>query len=474
MATFTGTASVSRPGTSSEPSHEPERGMQLGRYELLHRIASGGMAQVWAARQTGDFGFSRACAVKVIRPEMAGSKSFRSMFLDEARLAAKIRHPHVVEVFDLGEQGPIVFQVMELVEGDTLSALLRGADDDELHPMDPAMVARIMSDMASGLHAAHELKGEDGAPLQLVHRDVSPQNILVSIDGVTKLADFGIAKALGRLAEETDAGQVKGKFSYLAPEQAARRSIDRRSDVFAAGIVLWEALTGKRLFRGADAIDTLSRVLRGKIDDPRAYVPSLPSELVAVTMKALEREPENRYQTARDLSEALDEAAQAARITMSARQVGAAVSARVAGRVGAQRKAIATAAIDITLGTAPATSNSPLKSFELKRSRNVMIAAAFFAFLVGAGWTVRSQIVSNSRQTLTPLSTESNVALAPAPSSPAASASSIASVVGDPSTSNAPAASSSIRSPASTRRIAPNKNKSTAPPKPTLPFRNPY
>ena len=420
MPTSTATASVAPPSSPNEPSYEPARGLQLGRYELLHRIASGGMAQVWAARQTGEFGFSRACAVKVIRPEMAGSKSFRSMFLDEARLAAKIRHPNVVEVFDLGEQGPIVYQVMELVEGDTLGALLRGADD-EPHPMNPAMVARIMSDMASGLHAAHELKDENGAPLQLVHRDVSPQNILVSIDGVTKIADFGIAKALGRLVEETDAGQVKGKFSYLAPEQAARRGVDRRSDVFATGIVLWEALSGRRLFRGDDAIDTLSRVLLGTIVDPREHVPTLPPELVAVTMKALEREPAKRFQTARELSEALDDAAQAAGIVMSARQLGAAVSARVGARVGEQRKAIATAAIDVTLGTAPATSTSP-KSIEPKRTRSLALVAALFAFLVVAGFTVRSQIEHDSP------------AIVAAPNSPPSALSSSA-----PSTSTTPA-----------------------------------
>ncbi len=324
--------SVSIPDAGGEidPSYEPRAGLRLGRYELVKRIAAGGMAEVWVARQTGEFGFSRVCAVKVIRPEYADSASFRSMFLDEARLAAKIHHPHVVEVFDLGEQGPVLYLAMELVKGCTLSTLLRRQERAGGAPLTPGMIARIISDMAAGLHAAHELEGDDGAKLGLVHRDISPQNILISVDGVAKIADFGIAKALGRLADETDGGQIKGKYSYLSPEQAARRPLDRRTDVFSTGIVLWEALVGRRLFRGEDAIDTLTRVRSAPIPDPREIVPALPAELATVTMKALERDPALRYQTAVELSDALDAAAQTTGIAVSTRQLGAAIAARMA------------------------------------------------------------------------------------------------------------------------------------------------
>ena len=200
MGTATLTSSADVP-VSEEPSVEPVAGMRLGRYELVKRIASGGMAQVWSAQQLGEFGFRRACAVKVIRPEYATSSSFRRMFLDEARLAAGIHHPNVVEVFDLGEAGPVVYQAMELVRGCTLAKLLARAGGDESsgsrHGLDTGVVCRIVADMAAGLHAAHELTDETGNALQIVHRDVSPQNILVSVDGMAKIADFGVAKAFG-------------------------------------------------------------------------------------------------------------------------------------------------------------------------------------------------------------------------------------------------------------------------------------
>src|ERR1700722_10650846 len=177
MARATASVSEPVPRSAPDPSYEPPPGLRLGRYELVERIASGGMAQVWVARQTGGFGFSRTCAVKVIRPELSESRSFRSMFLDEARLASKIHHPNVVEVYDLGEEGPIVYLAMELVKGSSLARLLQPRVGIDHVGLVPGMIARIIADMASGLHAAHELRNDDGALLQLVHRDISPQNI---------------------------------------------------------------------------------------------------------------------------------------------------------------------------------------------------------------------------------------------------------------------------------------------------------
>ena len=216
--------------------------MKLGRYELLHPIASGGMAQVWAAEQTGDLGFRKLIALKTIRPDFAFDPTFRAMFLDEAQLASRIRHANVVEVLDLGVEGPTIFQAMTFVEGAPLSAWLNRAGSNRL-PLGAGL--RITIDMFHGLHAAHELCDDEGKALGLVHRDVSPQNVLIGIDGIAKLADFGIAKAFGRQAEETTYGDVKGKLGYVAPELLDGYPATPQSDLFSAGVVLWEILTGR-------------------------------------------------------------------------------------------------------------------------------------------------------------------------------------------------------------------------------------
>jgi serine/threonine-protein kinase len=293
------------PVQGSPHALEPRRGLRLGRYELVTPIARGGMAEVWVARQLGDLGFRKLVAVKTIRAEYAENASFRRMFLDEARLAARIHHANVVEVLDLGEDGPIVFQAMTLIEGDSIAGLLRRwSQRGESGGLPPALAIRMLADAAAGLHAAHELTDDDGAKLLLVHRDVSPHNILVGLDGVAKIADFGIAKALGRLSDETEAGQVKGKFSYLSPEQVARTPPDRRSDVFACGIVLWEMLTGVRLFRGDDPVDTIEKVRSMRIPDVRDIAPGLAAPIAEATARALARDPNDRFPSAAAFAEA--------------------------------------------------------------------------------------------------------------------------------------------------------------------------
>jgi eukaryotic-like serine/threonine-protein kinase len=464
------TASVSStPSDSAGASFELQRGMRLGRYELLHRIASGGMAQVWVARQTGDFGFARTCAVKVIRPELANSRSFRSMFLDEARLAARIRHPHVVEVFDLGESGPTIFQAMELVEGDSLAGLLRGARAGSAARLDAGMVARIMSDMASGLHAAHELRDEAGNALHLVHRDISPQNILVSLNGIAKIADFGVAKALGRLTDETDAGQLKGKFSYLSPEQANRKAIDRRSDIFACGIVLWEALTRKRLFRGDDALDTLARVLNAEVVDPREHVPQIPAPIAEVTMRALSRAPEERPQTAAELSDAIEHAATSAGVAVSARQLAVVLQAGIGERVERQRSAIAQAATEITRATAPTSSPVTPTARRSRRAAVIGIGGVAFAAIATSLFFARQH----------PAAVEGTVVVSTVQSVAASAAVTSAAVV-TPSATPEPSAkppattASSSAKPASVpgrHRVIPATSASAGP---RLPFGNPY
>jgi serine/threonine-protein kinase len=319
---------------------ELKEGLRLGRYELLVPIARGGMAEVWIARLLGDLGFSRIVAVKTIRPEYAEDPAFRSSFFEEARLAARLRHANLVEVFDLGEEGPILFQAMTLIEGDSVSKLLRSVERLEGPGFLPPIATRIMVDALAGLHAAHELTDEEGVPMQLVHRDVSPHNILVGVDGVSKLCDFGVAKALGRVVNETDRGQLRGKFGYLSPEQVERKPIDRRSDLFAAGAVLWEMITGKPLFRGADVMETLASVTTSEIPDPRSVVKTrfVPDSLAEATLKALARDPKKRFQSAAEMIDALEPPG--ARARASNKDVSDFVSRLCGPRIEAQREAI--------------------------------------------------------------------------------------------------------------------------------------
>ena len=301
-------------------------------------LATGGMAQVWVAKQTGELGFSRIVALKTIRPDLAEDESFRRMFLEEARMASRIRHANVVEVLDLGEEGPILFQAMPLIEGDSMTGLMRRWHrQGNAGGLPVPIVVRIVADAATGLHAAHTLSDEDGIALELVHRDVSPHNILVALDGSAKIADFGIAKALGRMVDETEPGQIKGKFAYLAPEQVARKPLDRRADVFALGIVLWEALTGKRLFRGEDAMDTVQKVLHMEIPDPRVLSPGIPPMVAQIALRALERDADKRFWTASELADALDAAARHAGVAASTKDVAALVKVLAGADLEAQR-----------------------------------------------------------------------------------------------------------------------------------------
>jgi len=278
---------------------------RLGRYEILGEIASGGMATVFLGRVTGAKGFQRLVAIKRLHPHLESEEEFVSMFLDEARLAAKIRHPNVVATLDV-EDDEHLYLVMEYVEGDRLLALLRhAAKTGEKIP--PAIAVRIAMDTLAGLHAAHELTDDDGSLIGLVHRDVSPQNILVSVDGSVKLVDFGIAKASARLSVTRD-GQLKGKIAYMAPEQTKRSEIDRRVDIFAMGIITWEMLTAKKLFNGESDVEVLNQLLFEPIPRLREVAPTVPASLDSVVARALERDPAKRFATAAEFSDALERA----------------------------------------------------------------------------------------------------------------------------------------------------------------------
>jgi serine/threonine protein kinase len=261
------------------------------------------MATVYVAKKIGVAGFERLVAIKCCHPHLRDDEDFVTMFLDEARLAAMIRHPNVVATLDVSD-GEFLYLVMEYVEGCSFGNMFKYAGKVG-KTLPPAISVRVMIDTLLGLHAAHELKDADGKPIGLVHRDVSPQNVLIGIDGVSRITDFGIAFASAR-ATVTQEGRIKGKFSYLSPEQAKAQPVTRRADIFSAGTVLWEALTGRPLFRRADEASTVSAVLSAAIPLPSSVNRALPKGLDAIVMKALERDPDNRYRTAAEFAEALE------------------------------------------------------------------------------------------------------------------------------------------------------------------------
>jgi serine/threonine protein kinase len=280
-------------------------GTRLGRYELLVPIARGGMARVWAARLHGQRGFQKLVAIKTILPHLAEEAEFERMFLDEARIASGVHHPNVCEIYELGEEKRTLYLVMEWVNGDSLSRVLRSSGKTE--PVDSRVIARVVADACAGLHAAHELTDEDGRSLGVVHRDLSPHNILLTADGTAKVADFGVAKALGQLHEATSAGQLKGKIAYMAPEQVTGAAIDRRSDVFSLGCVLYEATTGQRPFRGDGDHQVMHAVLKGEFPPPSSLIRQYPQELERIVLRALSPQPILRYPTAERMRFALEE-----------------------------------------------------------------------------------------------------------------------------------------------------------------------
>ncbi len=281
------------------------RGMSLGRYELLSPIAVGGMARVWAARLHGQHGFTKLVAIKTILPHLASDPEFERMLIDEARIASGVRHPNVVEIYELGEERGVVYIAMEWVYGDSLAHVLKpGATSI---PLDPRLAARVVADVAAGLHAAHNLTDEEGRALQVVHRDVSPHNLLVSLDGNVKVTDFGVAKAIGASHKATSAGELKGKIAYMSPEQASGGAIDRRSDVFSLGCVLYEATTGLRPFRGEGEHRVIQEVISGTFTPPSRVVRGYPYELERIVLRAMAALPLHRYQTMDQMRVALEE-----------------------------------------------------------------------------------------------------------------------------------------------------------------------
>jgi serine/threonine-protein kinase len=280
------------------------------------------MATVHLARAVGAGGFERLVAIKSMHPGFASDEKFVAMFLDEARVAARIRHPNVVATLDVEQDDEGLFLVMEFVEGPSLSAMLR-ALKRRGDPMPPGIALRILIDALLGLHAAHEQTGPEGEPLNVVHRDVSPQNILVGLDGLAKITDFGVALAEARLSS-TRGGEVKGKLGYMAPQQVRAEPIDRRADVYALGVVLWEVLVGARLFAADNDAAVVHLVLAGPKASPREVRPEIPEPLDRACMRALRADSDARYPTALAFADALEAAAAEANAPIaSARAVAA-------------------------------------------------------------------------------------------------------------------------------------------------------
>jgi serine/threonine-protein kinase len=313
------TTPPSRPGGPSVQT--------LGRYELLTPIGRGGMAVVWAARLRGTHGFSKMVAIKTMLPVLSKDPQFEAMFLAEAQMAAGIKHPNVCEILDLGEDRGTVYLVMESIDGEPLSRL-EDVCIESRRIVPAGIAARIAAQAARGLHAAHELKTESGDPSAVIHRDVSPQNILVTCEGIAKIVDFGVAKAAVRQTPTTAAGIIKGKVDYLAPEQIEASEIDFRVDIFALGIVLYELLAGVRPFSGQTDLATLLAIasperaplLPGGDSSPPAFSPSLQ----AIVARALEKDPARRHGSMRELAVALEEFADEEGATLDA--VGAFVT----------------------------------------------------------------------------------------------------------------------------------------------------
>ena len=289
---------MSEPGAASVP-HEARR---FGRYRLRYQLGAGGMATVYLGQMRGAGGFERPVAIKRIHPHLSARREFVEMFLDEARIAARITHPNVCAVYDFGEHAGAYYIAMEYLSGLSLREVLARSDRESLAtPRWRALAAYVVHEAAEGLHAAHETRDDSGAQLEVVHRDVTPHNIVLTFDGGVKIVDFGVAHARGRI-RGTVTGGLKGKLAYMAPEYASEGRVTRGADVWGLGVVLWEMLTGKRLFKKSNEMNTLLAVRSMPVPAPSSVAPGVPPELDRIVLRALSRDREARYPSARELA----------------------------------------------------------------------------------------------------------------------------------------------------------------------------
>ncbi|MEO7734436.1 MAG: serine/threonine-protein kinase [Kofleriaceae bacterium] len=280
-------------------------GSKLGRYELLARIATGGMGEIFLARLEGAAGFEKLCVIKRILPHLADDERFRAMLISEARIASNMSHANICHIYELDETDRQLYLVMEYLEGVTLLQLLRTLSRTDAR-LDLGFIAGVVQQACEGLHYAHELRDRNGTSLGVVHRDVTPSNLFLTESGVVKIVDFGIAKA--KDTQETNSGTVKGKYAYMAPEQLRGQPIDRRVDVFSLGVVVFEMLTCRRLYQRKTDYLTFRAVMEQPVVDVRLHRPDAPEGITAVLTRALDRDPDRRYATARQLGHALQDA----------------------------------------------------------------------------------------------------------------------------------------------------------------------
>ncbi len=294
-------------------------GARLGKYEILKHLATGGMAQLFLARTSDIPGFQKIVAIKRILPKLATEREFIEMFLDEARIAATLQHANIVQMYDVAMLDGSYFISMEYVHGQDVRSILKKLFvRKERMPFGPAI--GIVMGVAAGLHYAHEKTGLDGLPLEIVHRDVTPQNVMVTYEGEVKLLDFGVARASNKV-NQTRVGFLKGKVAYMSPEQGRGEPIDRGTDIFALGIMLYELTVGRKLFKAKSDFEILKLIVEGEVTPPSSLVPEYPPELEAVVLKALSKKREDRYQTARDVEDALDEVSRTLALSSSRREM---------------------------------------------------------------------------------------------------------------------------------------------------------
>jgi eukaryotic-like serine/threonine-protein kinase len=298
-----GAPSIPGPTTPTEEPDKPQGTFLLGRYQVVDKIGVGSMASVYLALMHGPGGFQKWAAIKLLHPHLAEDDQFVDMFLDEGRIAAGIQHENVAQVFDMGRDGATYWIAMEYLHGEPLREVMLRADERRLR-ISPELAATICADAAEGLHAAHELRGKNGQLLGLIHRDVTPHNLFLTYDGHTKLIDFGIAKAADRLAS-TQPGTLKGRLAYMSPEQVRGAEVDRTTDIFTLGIVLWELTTNQRLFHMDTHFDTLEKVRVCEVPPPSSIVAGYPLGLESIVMRALAKRRQDRFQTALELSDTL-------------------------------------------------------------------------------------------------------------------------------------------------------------------------
>ncbi len=297
-------SSTRKKSKSSQSMTSTNRGTRFGKYSLLNRIAVGGMAEVFLARQEGLEGFEKTICIKRIRPHLSSQPNFVQMFLNEAKLAAQLNHPNIVQIYDLGRVNDSYFIAMEYISGRDMSRIIPKAEKAGISfPMIYAM--RIASNVCEGLYFAHTKGDAYGNPLNIVHRDITPENILVSFSGTVKIVDFGIAKANTQL-EQTRAGEIKGKLSYMSPEQCMGHQLDARSDIFSFGSVIYEWVTGYKLFTGENEMAILKSIIDGKIYPPSYFKEDVPEAVERILMKALDKDKNKRYQSAWEMQFDID------------------------------------------------------------------------------------------------------------------------------------------------------------------------